>query len=42
MPRGLSMASQARPGATTTVAFQIARNGDRTTQVIYRAYSIAC
>ena len=27
-PRGLSMANQAPPGATTTVAFQIERNGN--------------
>jgi hypothetical protein len=42
-PRGLSMANQALPGATTTVAFQIARNGDdgeRTRQYPFRSVRI--
>jgi hypothetical protein len=42
-PRGLSMANQAQPGATTTVAFQIARNGDsgsRTHQYPFRSVRV--
>jgi hypothetical protein len=37
-PRGLSTANQAEPGATTTVEFQVARNGVDGTPV--RQYSL--
>jgi hypothetical protein len=43
VPRGLSMANQARPGATTAVAFQIVRNGndgERTHQYPFRSVRI--
>jgi hypothetical protein len=42
-PRGLSMSNQAQPGSTTTVPFQIARNGqdgDRTRQYPFRSVRV--